>query len=710
MHDSTAEILKILGKHALLWPELAKSNVVVTATRSGAGALHRRQDWPAQAQVLLQSCKSSRTVEALADALAGQQPTAPCVIDLAHACTMVEQLGLGPGQALVAGRVRYQGTDGVRGKVAACPSGEHPLAALVQRGEFTPALCGLLCRAWMKGPLAGTTPTVVVGEDGRDALGPRNFFHAAAEALASCGAKVLDLGVAPTPLVAAAAAYVQAPLAVVITASHNPSDQNGIKFFLHGKKPLPEPLDYMISALAFREGLALTPASAVSGAWQTLPPDPILHAYLRSALTTAELKVLGGARFIIDTAHGAFSPYARSAMADLGLDAQVINDDMTGDNVNRDSGVAHMEGKEHVDGKDVLAEIAIVRQVYEASRTLLQTETRSRTVFGVAVDADGDRGFVLMYNRPTDRVEIIDGDRCAYLIAKACAARGERGVFAGTVESDLAVMDAAAALGLPTAIKPVGDKWLTSSSDLEGKILIVEESSGHVAWPVRIKDNAGNEQTVLAGNGLLTALRTAAAIIDLGLTAAQAAEPFSPGVIKSFYTYFVDRSRLYRGSEVWQADVAAARDALQSLKAGGQIPAGSLLREMPFADDPDMLYLQLEARDRRLGTVFARNSGTENKTATYARGLREYRHALLAVAAAINANHVAMMKDRRLAEARAGEAIMAQLATEGKLTLQQAHMLAGRNGVTSQNAVLALLYALVKEGRARRSGECLLPA
>jgi phosphomannomutase len=320
-------------------------------------------------------------------------------------------------------------------------------------------------------------------------------------------------------------------------------------------------------------------------------------------------------------------------------------------------------------------------------------------VFGIALDGDGDRGFLLVYDAGADEVRIVDGDRVAYLLARRARRTAGR-FFAGTVESDLALFKAVENLGIETAVMPVGDKWLSARPEFTAHLLVGEESSGHVVWPVAIGANV-----VVTGNGLLTGLCAAAAAVRLGLSSQQMAEPFPPGVVKTFYTYFVERAMLHRGSPVWRADAEIANAELERLKTAGALPAKCGIREMVFEDDRDMLYLRIERGSELLGAVFARNSGTENKTATYARGLREFEQGLVAIARAVNANHVRMMRDERLPEARAGVALVAALRVAGSLALSDARKMASREGVEGEARFFALLFALTKEGVIRRTDE-----
>jgi phosphomannomutase len=414
-----------------------------------------------------------------------------------------------------------------------------------------------------------------------------------------------------------------------------------------------------------------------------------------------DIEALRDARLIIDVAHGAFAPFAREETAGLGLRANVINDDVTGENINRESGVAWLEGKGRIAGSEVDAEIAIVREVRSLAR-----ESRE-SVFGIALDGDGDRAFVLVYDAEADEVRVVDGDRVAFLLARLAQRTQEtKGrVFAGTVESDLALFDAVRRLGIETVITPVGDKWLSARSELSARLLVGEEPSGHLVLPVDVSVTGGRRRTLFTGNGLVTGLRGAAACLRLKLTPAEAAEPFKSGVVRTFYTYFVDRARFHRDSPVWRKDAEIARAALARLKSKGRMPGSSELRPVDFEDDPDMLYLSVEEGSEVLGAVFARNSGTENKTATYARGRAEYEAPLVAMAQEINGNHDRTMKDESIPEACAARALSAALSKTRRLTMAEARRIAAEHGVGHDAGFTALLFALAREGEIQRVGD-----
>lgn len=699
MTDAAGRFVEIIRSHTGLWEALRAASIVVTTSRGAEHAFHRDADVSCEASRLEDLGVNVETFAMLCDALDEETPGTACVLDIVQAAALVEDQGLFPEDAIARSRVRYQGTDGVRGKVAADDDVDTALAKLVDNGEFTPGVCELLSAGVM---LArdGKPATVVVGEDGRDAFGERNYTRAVIRAFKRFGCKVIDLGICPTPLAPVAAAKLGGEIAAVVTASHNPADQNGIKFFINGRKPLPETGDYPLSVFTFLAALEGMPEEDAEATVEEMDCTGFMRDVLSSALAEEDIEALRKATFVIDVAHGSFAPVAGALLDELGLDVEVMNADMTGDNINRDSGVAYIEGKDHIAGSDVGGEIAIVGKVREMSRE------SGKPVFGIALDADGDRGFLLVHDAEADEVRIVDGDRIAYLMAKLAPRAedvGER-VFAGTVESDLAVFDAVRELDIETVLTPVGDKWLSARSELADRLLVGEEPSGHIVLPVEIETENG-PVTVVTGNGLLTGLLGASAVINLGMRPVEAADPFEPGLFHSLYTYFVDRARFHRGSPVWQKDLEIAREEIARLREANALSSGCELEEIVFDDDPDMLYLQLVDADRVLGALFARNSGTENRSAVYARGAIEHADALGEVVRKLNENHIRLMKDGRLVETRASDALAEAASVKGRLSLDEARAVIGEHGIAEDAQFFALLFALAREGRVRRVGD-----
>lgn len=692
------ELVKLATAAAGLWRRLAEREMFFSSTCDGSGAFHLDGTLETELAALRGGGAEPRAFGAIVAAAAEYEFSQPCLVNALLAANLVALLGLEPREAIRRARVKYTGTDGVRGQTEKITPGAAALAAFVRRGVFSDGLCALLAAAFMlmEGAPAGESAAVV--EDGRDFFGGRACALGALAGLGSTGCRVYDLGIAPTPLAPAAMALLGARYGAAVTASHNPASQNGVKFFRDGAKLLPEADDYRLSALTFKLALGGDCRIAARGEVETVDPRPLFDAYMTAgaAALPGTLAQAAGAKIVADAAHGAFSPFLQDWADRNGLNVETLNADMTGGNINLDSGVAHVEGKDFIPAARAGAEIAAVGRVLERFRA------GESEVCGLVLDGDGDRGLLLLPE--ADGVHVLDGDKLAFLIARELAAPGERRVFAGTVESDLAVFDAAAACGLPTAITPVGDKWLTSSPAVTLRLLVGEESSGHLALPVRLPLAGGGLAAVTTGNGVLTCLWAVAALRRRGLSTRAAAEIFAPGVMETCYAYFVDKARFYRGSAAWDNCIRAAETELAALTRETQLPSGSVLREVPFPDDEDMLYLELVSGGERLGAVFARNSGTENKTAAYARGRAEWGGPLRRLALALNRSHIAALKDRSLPENLVLEELARRLpADDGELPLAECRAVAVAAGITSATAQDALFYALQKERRARKT-------
>jgi hypothetical protein len=153
---------------------------------------------------------------------------------------------------------------------------------------------------------------------------------------------------------------------------------------------------------------------------------------------------------------------------------------------------------------------------------------------------------------------------------------------------------------------------------------------------------------------------------------------------------------------VWHEDLRLALEEVDRLKRASALPSGCRLEQVDFDDDPDMLYLRLADGERALGALFARNSGTENRSAVYARGLADFETPLGQIVRRLNDNHIHTMKDDRLVETRASEALAQAVEADGAMSMTDAQALAAEHGITGEAQFHALLFALGREGRIRR--------
>jgi len=297
---------------------------------------------------------------------------------------------------------------------------------------------------------------ILVGRDTR--LSGRMLSTALAAGVASGGAEVVDVGVLPTPGVAALAKKYGAAAAVVVSASHNPYPDNGIKFLSGEGRKLPVATERELERLAVEEDLA-RPVGDGIGEISRL--DRPWERYAGSILERLSPRV-EGVKVLLDCAHGAAYQAAPLAFEELGVELTVVGDEPTGTNINEGVGSTHVE-KLDAAGHDV----------------------------AFAFDGDADRVLAV-----DDKGRVVDGDRIIGILARDLK---ERGALAGevvvTVMSNLGFFKAMEFMGIPYEVTPVGDRHVAEAMLRRGAALGGEQS-GHVIV----------SEYATTGDGLVTSL------------------------------------------------------------------------------------------------------------------------------------------------------------------------------------------------------------
>lgn len=628
---------------------LSQGKILLVANLINGGLLHDSKCLQDNA-----ACFSDDSVEALEALVQADFPdsyTGPVVIDMTKAVTLYRESSEKEDEriktALLMSRVNFMGTDGIRGKVV-LKTNEHCIADLLKDNAFTPGLVEITAFSFAKllvdNEIVKADDTVIIGNDGRDKAYDWRLNRAVIDGFNRAQLQVLDLGVVPTALVPYMMLKKGCRGAAMLTASHNPSNQNGIKFFIDGKKLLPEGTlgDYALSMYMYTYCLCEPMPEKISSHTPATNVTEEGERFVLSVLPENTAGLLRDTFLVLDTANGAFTNISNKVLDTLGVSRFTRNEEPAGANINRDCGVAEIEGTELFEAAGYENHIPFIQEMFDRGR-----EREAGKVFGIALDGDGDRGFLLYYDRHNDRIHVIDGDKCGYILAdyfiKAKGLNPTGYWFISTIESD--IMTAASAqkyLGLNTKIVSVGDKWIGNFD--EGDMLVGLEVSGHIIFPVTFKNDNGKEVTLYSGIGLLTGLLTLVAIKELNLPAEKITEPFEPGISKTSYVFFVDKSKFYNGSSVWNSDRSMVEKEVRRLKKEGMLPdkAGLVFEDK---EDPNVLYINLVEGKDLLGCIFMRNSGTEDKTATYVKGKAAVKEALFSLSKKIQENHAQQMKN-----------------------------------------------------------------
>lgn len=328
---------------------------------------------------------------------------------------------------------KYFGTDGVRGEANV---------------ELTPELAFKLGRfgGFVLSQHEEETPLVFVGRDTR--ISGEMLEHALIAGLLSVGIRVYKLGVIATPGVAYLVRTEKASAGVMISASHNPALDNGIKFFGGDGFKLDDDRELEIEALLDAAEDTL-PRPSAQGLGTVMEYPEGLRKYQEFLVSTGVQ--LEGMHVVLDTANGAASTSARQIFADLGAQLTVIGENPDGLNINDGVGSTHPE---HLQEK--------VKEVGAA--------------IGLAFDGDSDRLIAVDENG-----EIVDGDKIMYIIGSYLSSKGllEKNTIVTTVMSNLGFHKALDAKGIQKEITAVGDRYVVEEMRKSGYNLGGEQS-GHV--------------------------------------------------------------------------------------------------------------------------------------------------------------------------------------------------------------------------------------
>jgi phosphoglucosamine mutase len=352
---------------------------------------------------------------------------------------------------------KYFGTDGVRGTV-----GEFPITAdfMLRLGRAA----GIVLAK-------GEKRAVVIGKDTRIS---GYMFESALEAgLAAAGANVFLLGPMPTPAVAYLTRTLYACAGIVISASHNPYLDNGIKFFSADGEKLPDEVETAIETEL--EGPFTTVDSARLGKASRV--DDAAGRYIEFCKGTTPFGMsLGSLKITLDCANGATYKVAPAVLRELGAKVHAIADDPNGMNINDRCGSTEPE--------------------------LMQSEVlRSGSDVGIALDGDGDR--VVMADHEGT---LVDGDELLYILAMARQKAGTLvGGVVGTVMSNFGLELALSASGIPFERTPVGDRHIHRALIRNGWKL-GGETSGHLLCLDRAS----------TGDGIVMALQVLEVMVHTG--------------------------------------------------------------------------------------------------------------------------------------------------------------------------------------------------
>ncbi|MDR0283510.1 MAG: phosphoglucosamine mutase [Propionibacteriaceae bacterium] len=427
---------------------------------------------------------------------------------------------------------RLFGTDGVRGRANADLTAELALelsiAAAHVLGEADP---GVRLRA-------------VVGRDPR-ASG--EFLEAAVVAgLASAGVDVMRVGIVPTPGLAFLVTELGVDFGVMLSASHNPMPDNGIKFFGPGGVKLPDDVEDLIEEELDKEWVRPTG----DGVGRVTDNPELVDRYVSHLLASLKAdRPLEGLKIVLDPANGAASRTAVKAFMQAGASVTAIHNKPNGLNINDNCGSTHIE--------------ALQLEVISCGADL-----------GIGLDGDADRCIAVDANG-----RVVDGDQILAILALAMKDEGRlhQDTVVATVMSNLGFFRAMKAHGINVDTTKVGDRYVVESMNANG-FTLGGEQSGHVVM----------NEFATTGDGTLTGLHVAARVVQTGQPLAELG-----AVMKRLPQVIINVGNVDRGrTNLDQGVVRAVAAAETALKGAGRVvlrPSGTepVVRVMVEADTED---------------------------------------------------------------------------------------------------------------------------
>lgn len=374
---------------------------------------------------------------------------------------------------------RLFGTDGVRG---------------IANSELTPELAFNLGKAGAYVlSKKGQRPVVIIGKDTR--VSGDMIEDAISAGILAMGGNVIKIGVLPTPAVAYLVKHYHADAGIVISASHNPFEYNGIKFFNGEGFKLDDEMEDEIEDIILRN---IDVNSHVTGELLGRcleAKDDALSLYAEFLKGTIEINLVG-MKLVIDCANGASYKVAQRVFQELGAQVKVLANEPNGHNINDQCGSTHPE-------------------------TLQQAVVREKAHIGLAFDGDADRLIAV-----DEKGEVIDGDRMIYICAKMLKETGQLNDnrVTATVMSNLGFHKAVEAIGGVVDTTQVGDRYVLERMLKTGGV-IGGEQSGHIIFL--------NHTTT--GDGILSALQLLKALKISGKKPSEMAQEVTiyPQVLKN---------------------------------------------------------------------------------------------------------------------------------------------------------------------------------
>lgn len=492
---------------------------------------------------------------------------------------------------LIVNKCAYKipGTDGVRA-LANQDSNNNKFLSFYKEKKLTPSFIKIYIYSFIQ-LLDKNVSKIVIAEDGRELFKNNNIKSAVIEALEELNIETIDLEIVPTPLLVAYSCENNLA-AIMITASHNPPEYNGIKLFIDGKKLYPKTKigEYQLTYNFFKnKDIGIKFLNNFTPIEKTTLASSILKKVFSQVNWEAIKKNIDNTPLYLDFSNGAYSKIGKKILNSKGINTIELACSLGEKTINENCGVAILEDLPFENKTSNL--VSINKLLSEGARI-------NKDLYCIVLDGDGDRAFILKYDAKCKSVFSFNGDTLGYIIAKGFN-KSTKGNFCLTIESDIALETAIKKdLGWDTKTVGVGDRWLIDSID-SNKMFVGCEKSGHVI----VLNNKFNPP-LLSGNGLLSALLA----LSFGLST------YDFGFNNKITSYNYPLETFYRGSKNWES----IEEKILSFNKFQFNP-------YKLSYEYNVLIYKIMKNNEEIGLIYMRRSGTEPKISISISTVIEYK-------------------------------------------------------------------------------------
>ncbi len=578
-----------------------------------------------------------------------------------------------------------QGTDGIRGRITNNNELNDltPLDFYIKNNLLTPFFFEYYTYAFasllLKTSFAQKGDNIIIGWDPRDQTG--DFNQAAINGIRKAGLNAVKVGILPTPAIPLYMLLKKAAASVVLTASHNPSDQNGIKLFLGytGLKLLP-PDDKLLTNIIKDQHRLNLQELQLEGKLEDESEEArrfFIQLSLDPRNSWANNVDFSDTILVLDASKGSATSIIKEVFLSFSFKKLVMTN-LQGD-INESCGVADIEGEKRIQAEDVIKSgsrfyaYEALRTMFDLSKSEKDIATGKIKLTALIFDGDADRCFRLDYHPAGDELLVSSGDHLGIHQAQYLKTQQsiDTTVFINTVESDLNTAITAKKIGFFPKLTGVGDKWIllqavldklngliynescdnfakklkkeSKKSDISGIIIsklwkeylnqqiqqnpkpqfqfcLGIEESGHSITPSFL--NTGTETLrCFAGSGIKSGINSMVAISTLNKE--KTPDQWFENLSNPFQAGVKDTFYIYYVNKNKILPKTEFRDIIKNLikqQFYKIFPSGFTHSFVEFQEEKSMLYCSILENQDQCGAVFIRNSGTEDKAALYLRG------------------------------------------------------------------------------------------